>query len=59
MKDLKTSYEFNQSGKNQPGINYAMNFSYDSHTVTLVSACVAFFSQKNKQNKFKMNVNTM
>ena len=29
-----------------------MNFSYGSHTVTLVSLCVPFVGQKNKQ-KFK------
>ena len=59
MTGLKISYEFIQSEKKQPGVNYAMNFSYDSHTVTLVSVCVPFVSQKNKQNNLKMNVNTM
>ena len=59
MTDLKISYEFNQSEKKQSGINYAMDFSYGSHIVTLISVCVSFFSQKNKQNNLKMNVNTM
>ena len=36
-----------------------MNFSYGSQTVTLVSVCVPFFGQKNKQSNFKVNVNTM
>ena len=30
-----------------------MNLSYGSHTVTLVSLCVPFVSQNNKQNSFK------
>ena len=34
-----------------------MNFSYGSHAVTLVSLCVPFVSQKNKQNNLKMNLN--
>ena len=63
MTDLKMSlsfsYEFNQSEKKQSGINYAMDFSYGSHIVTLISVCVPFFSQKYKQNNLKMNVNTM
>ena len=33
---------------------YAMNYSYGSHTVTLVSICAPLLSQKNK-----LNVNTM
>ena len=47
VTDLEISYEFNQSGKKQPGKNYAMNFSCGSHTVTLVSLCVPFVRQKN------------
>ena len=35
--ELEISYEFNQSGKKQPGKNCAMNFSCRSHTVTLVA----------------------
>ena len=34
-----------------------MNYSYGSHTVTLVSH-IPFASQKNKQDNFKMSVNT-
>ena len=57
MTDLKILYEFNQSEKKQSDKNYAMDFSYGSHIVTLISVCVPFFSQKNKQNNLKMNVN--
>ena len=44
----RISFEFNQSGKKQAGINYAMKFSCRSHTVTLANLCVPFVSQKNK-----------
>ena len=33
-----------------------MSFSYGSHTVTLASLCVPFFSQKNTLSNFKMNL---
>ena len=48
VTDIKISNEFNQSEKKQPGIHYAMNFSYDSHTLTLISVYIPFFNQKNK-----------
>ena len=38
---------------NQVAINYTMNFSYCSHTVTLVSLCVLFVSERNKKKKNK------
>ena len=55
LTDLKISHEFNQREKATRWlpINYAMNFSYGSYTVTLVSLCVPFGSQKNKQKQFK------
>ena len=56
MTDLKISYEFNQSGKKQPGKNYVMNFGYGSHTSQ--SMCT-FVRPKSKQNNLKMNVNTI
>ena len=56
MADLKISYEFNQSGKKQPVISYVINFSYGSKTLTLFRLCIPF--AKNKQNNFKLNVNT-
>ena len=38
---------------NQVAINYTMNFSYCSHTVTLVSLCVLLSARETKTKKKK------